>query len=117
MIMDIVQHITGEILHGRDGSVSLAGNTPESGFMVGGASFTVTVTPAKFSEDIVREFILSNAEKLSTPDYYVGWWTHNGRIYLDVSNKVESSYTAVHIGRVRKEIAVWDVAKGEEIQC
>lgn len=115
--MDVWQHITGEILAGRDGSISIHGTTPEDGFMVGGASHTVTVTPAKFHEGIVREFILSNAEKLSTPDYYVGWWTHNGRIYLDVSNKVESSYTAVHIGRVRNEIAVWDVVNAAEITC
>lgn len=109
----IISTIYGEIAKGNDGSYSLDMNVPSKGYMVGGQTWTMV---ASFVDhDMIREFITSNKATLSQPRMYVGWWRHNGKVYLDVSENVHNAYVARIIGKSNGEIAIWDVENNAEI--
>jgi len=111
-----INGIVFAILHGIDGSLNpFTNSTPDDGYMVGGVSWTMTVTPAEFLEEHVTLFVNAHRFTLSDPRYYVGWWTHNGRIYLDISECIAGPVEAKVAGMQRKEIAIWDVKNSQEI--
>lgn len=59
-IEKVVHHIAGEILEGRDGTFHAYKQViPLTGYLVGGQSWTLTVTPQNFDGEIVRDFISS----------------------------------------------------------
>lgn len=118
-----INYIVSEIFAGRDGSYNpVFHKVPTTGYMVGGASWTLTVPVGRFGGEMVYDFVTAHIMFLRDPrtgegDRYIGWWTHEGRVYLDVSDNVTDKSEAVRLGRLRKEISVWDIEKGEEIPC
>lgn len=111
-----IDSIVEAIFEGKDGSLSpVTGKAPKDGYMVGGVSWTMTVTPQEFIPEHVALFVTAHRLTLVDPRYYVGWWTHNGRIYLDISEHTASESDAIILGYSRKEIAVWDVFNSQEI--
>lgn len=49
---------------------------------------------------------------------FYGVWIDDqtGKIYFDGSSWVFDLYSALAVGRARNEIAIWDIAQGEEIR-
>lgn len=96
---------------------------PTQGFMVSRVGGGRTV-PAQNKEELakaIRTFLDENAEAFKqNPDLYFGGWFNkkNKEIYLDLSDNVATEEIAVRLGspEYRDQIAVWDVAKGQEIQ-
>ena len=54
----------------------------------------------------------SNAEKL---DAFAGGWLDNGLAYLDVSKHFTDKNKALEFARQEKQIAIYDIEKGESI--
>lgn len=98
--------------------------TLESGYFVGGAGgwepFIMAARPEAYADDnmaeVFAEFVETMARRLNGRGY-IGAWEHNGSIYLDATEWFAEEWDALEAGRVRDEIAIWDIAKGDEITC
>lgn len=101
------------------GTVALDGlPLPVTGFYVGGAIKELVLDHDDFTAcrtHVVNELIMF-VSRASTP--YVGHWTDSetGKIHFDAVNWFQDEYTAAAIGRVRKEIAIWDVRNERELR-
>ncbi len=86
----MAKHIVHEIQAGRDGSINVNGYASKVGFMVGGYSLTLVGKPELFDHDSVFQYIAENESFLFDSDnHYVGWWTDNGKVYLDISVRAQ----------------------------
>ena len=99
------------------GTVGLDGRpVPQYGFFVGGhGDPAVFSAGTEFTPDLERQ-ISDWIRKSNAP--YVGWWTDSegGKLYLDGSDYIESEFTAIQIGELRKEIAIWDIGREQELR-
>jgi ParB-like nuclease domain len=115
--------IAPEIRSSPDGfSVSMAsGKAPKSGYMVAMADHTHTY-PASVMDsenglaDAIDKMIISEGSTFSGGNAYLGGWVHDGRLWLEPSENVQDHDQAVRLAGQRNQIAVWDVANGQEIQ-
>lgn len=113
-----VHTILDAIHDGKDGSVHLVtGEVPSKGYMVGGASWTMTVTPENLDAYVVADFINAHRTMLSWEHHFIGWWEHEGRIYFDVSDNVTDYFTALTLGHNRKEKAIYSFLSNQELPC
>lgn len=106
-----------DALHsGQDGSVHAeTGHVPTKGYMVGGVSWTMVVSPELVDHYTILDFLSAHKAVLSWDNYYVGWWEHKGRIYFDVSQNISDRDSATEMGKLRGEIAIWDLDNSCEI--
>lgn len=96
---------------GRDGR-----DIPEHGFFVGGHGVPIVFSAGPdFTPDLKRQ-VWDWVNKSNAP--YVGWWTdqETGKLYLDGTDWIESEFTASQLGRLREEIAIWDIGNGRELR-
>ena len=109
------------ITHSPEGfSIRAAtGKGPDGGFMVAKDGHTHTY-PASLLHD--REALARAIDRMLTsereafgPHTYLGGWVHDGKLWLDPSDHVASRGEAVTAGKARGQVAVWDVAAGQEI--
>lgn len=115
-IQETISAILDSIHNGQDGSIHLVtGEAPTKGFMVGGASWTMTVIPDMLDGYVIADFIRAHNKQLTWDNFYVGWWTHQGRIYFDVAENVDAYSDAMILGQSRKELAVYNVETGISI--
>lgn len=111
------------ISHSPEGfSVSLnTGGEPASGYMVAQMDHTHTF-PAGIMADreklarAIDQMLMKEKGVLSGPGAYLGGWVHDGKLWLEPSDNVASHDEAVRLGQARNQIAIWDVAGGQEIQ-
>jgi len=88
--------------------------SPEKGYMVGGFGKELiypNISGVNLSE--VETWIEDH--KLRKDQYY-GVWVDEGKVYFDVSVNLQSLDQATKIGKVKKQIAIWDLNKNEEIK-
>jgi hypothetical protein len=97
------------------------GSMPKTGYMVAKPpSFGKIVDAVDFSDPVKGPKILSDYMKRHKNDLgngknYLGTWLNDGKVYLDVSENIQSKSTATRIGRERNQKAIWDVANLDEI--
>ena len=72
----------------------------------------------------IATFILENADVLFSTENILGGhskvlgcWKYEGRYYLDVSLIYSNRETALQTGFLNDQIAIWDIANGQEIMC
>lgn len=65
----------------------------------------------------IRQYIKDNEDVLSEPDKYAGGWldTESGKVYLDVSVRVETAEEADRLSREYKQEAYYDISTGESV--
>lgn len=114
--MSVASSIFDAILDGETGGTfSRIGRVDfTTGFYVGGA------VPSLVIDDAFSRPLLVRLDKFVTdcPTDLVGFWfdTDNGKLHLDAVNWYQDEYTASAIGRVRKEIAIWDIKNDREVR-
>jgi hypothetical protein len=96
-------------------SVSLRGDVPSTGLVVGGAG-TRYVTDPPISAQAVDKYIHTNLGELSKASHYLGGWVSDGKIHLDVSTiRVgQTVRDALDEARTRDEIAIYSLDEGKE---
>jgi hypothetical protein len=97
-------------------TIDRMGNPAGDGFIVGGVcpslviSGTSPIDPAE--RDQVAQFVAFGGG-----DHFGSWWDGTtGKIHIDVVSFIADRNAAIHLGRERGEIAIWDSAAGEEIR-
>jgi len=64
----------------------------------------------------VLDFIVTNGTQLETAWDYIGAWTHEGNIYLDVTRVFDGLYDAVLFGILNNQKAIYDFNRDESIE-
>ena len=49
------------------------------------------------------------------PDLFIGAWNHEGKTVVEVSEWIPEKDMAIHVGKLRSQYSIWDIAEGEEI--
>ncbi len=114
-IQEAAEHIANEIAMGRDGSYSFNYEEPKTGYMVGGVSWTMVGQSGVIDPYAIQTFLEAHRAILSWSSIFVGWWTNDGKVYIDISDHYESESSSLVLAESRGEIAVWDVQNSKEI--
>ena len=114
-IQEAAEHIANEIAMGRDGSYSFNYEEPKTGYFVGGRSWTLVGHHDVVDPYVIRDYLTSHRTLLSHEGVFVGWWTNDGKVYVDISEHHYSRSQAVFVAESRSEIAVWDIENSNEI--
>lgn len=82
----------------------------DKGFMVSLPNRELRVPIELFNPQIIQNFINSNIELLNNKDNFLGTWVDNGYVYLDVSKCYKDIDTAIRIGMLSDQLAIYDNA-------
>ena len=87
---------------------------PSAGFMVSMQGHEQR--HKEFDEDTLLRYIANKSELLADRDNFIGVWrTNDGEWCFDISQCVGNEVEAVELGLSRRQEAIWDCAKAEEI--
>lgn len=92
--------------------------TPTSGYMVGlnkehGGVAHVFPLSELTPEKLTRH--RAEAQAAGNDDAYQGGWVQDGKVYLDLSRKVDDRDQAVAMGKAHNQRAIYHLDKGEDI--
>lgn len=91
------------------------GDGPKNGYMVSTNKASEHTVPAMdFQAHHVADYRDLHQQDLVEPSHYVGGWVHKGRVFLDVSKHVPDRSEAMSLARQHRQLAIFNVAKGEE---
>lgn len=96
-------------------SVDIHGEIPKDGYMVGGLVPALIVSEETITVSDVEEFVIFHWLRLHNANTYLGVWTYEGQVYVDISRKIDVLAEAKRIARNRNEIAIYDVANELEV--
>lgn len=114
-VQQTVSHILDSLANREDGSVSVNGVAPKYGYMVGGVSWSMVVHPEMVDSYTVSDFLSAHRAQLSWDGFYVGWWTHENKVYFDVSVNIVDRAAALKLASENGELAIYDLDENEEI--
>lgn len=64
----------------------------------------------------ILDFIVTNGLQLETAWDYIGAWTHESKVYLDVTRVFDELYDAVLFGMLNGQKAIYDFNRDETIE-
>ena len=64
----------------------------------------------------IKDFIAANGAQLETSWDYIGAWTHESKVYLDVTRVFDELYDAVLFGMLNGQKAIYDFNRDETIE-
>lgn len=89
----------------------------------GAPFYAVSVNPeherivnAPLSADVLERYIAERAD-IWDDAHIIGTWQHDGRVYLDVVTLVSDLDDALALARQHGQLAIFDLANGEEISA
>lgn len=101
----------------------VTGWEPKTGFMVSRQGHEEVIGDAsKVTPEHIAGYMKRHAKALDRPENFMGGWIDlsDGKLYLDVSQRIApgkgAREKAMALGRRRKQLAIFDAAKGEEIR-
>lgn len=104
------------ITDGTDGTVTRYGVKADQtrGYWVGGIRPSLVFAP-----DSRRNFgdVLWFVQSTPLAEYFGVWTDEDGTVYVDASDWTPSRGNALAMGRERGELAVWDIARCQEVRC
>lgn len=113
--------------NGEDGTISVSdGLLPTSGYWVGGEKPSLVFDSVSEVDRGEIAWWAGNGPKLSVAlddqavggSYYYGVWVDSdtGKVYFDAVTHMNYEEYAVALGMHRGEIAIWDIAAGQEVR-
>ena len=64
--------------------------------------------------EAIEETLIEYSEKI-TSSQYVGAWVDGNKLYIDISRHYKSQKQALRVGADNKQLAIFDIARGESI--
>lgn len=114
---EVARELLSLARHGDGGTVPVNGMPlPSSGYYVGGRIPSLVMDRSELDRrDVVPlQSVINFVSRAQT--WYVGVWADGDKIYFDAVEWYQEEHTAAAIGRVRREIAIWDVARSRELR-
>ena len=112
---EVAERLYSLVKAGEDGTIATDGAPlPEMGYYVGGRTPSLVY---KSVEDVDRGEIAYWVGTHGVASFY-GVWTDSetGTVYFDAVSLMESRAAANLLAKRRGELAIWDIANGEEIR-
>jgi hypothetical protein len=112
-----LQTFLSEALKNNGGSynITTGESNPTDGYMVSLPNNELVIDANDLCATILSEYIINNAEELSSDKSFVGLWIDNGKAYLDVSVKYDDLETACYVGIINDQKAIYDNANAVAI--
>lgn len=120
----VAEKIVNGVVQDGGASVNIFGDTPIAGYMVAIEGPTTRIYPFKDFLEAPMTIVLNWMGSDEVQDavandltFYGAW--HNrldGTVYLDVSEMFFAQETALNVARARNQQAIYDVARGQDIQ-
>lgn len=112
-----LQIFLSEVLKNNGGSYNITTGeyNPTDGYMVSLPNNELVIDADDLCAAVLSEYIINNAEELSSENSFVGLWIDNGKAYLDVSVKYNDLETACYVGIINDQKAIYDNANAVAI--
>ena len=112
-----LQTFLSEVLKNNGGSynITTGESNPTGGYMVSLPNNELVIDADDLCATVLSEYIINNAEELSSENSFVGLWIDNGKAYLDVSVKYNDIETACYVGILSDQKAIYDNANAVAI--
>lgn len=115
-------NIASQIIEKPEGGTVALGwdEVPATGYLVGGLVSALIIEPSdshRERREMLDEFIdYVNGPTVGAP--FLGWWTdeETGKIWVDATTWHATEFEAGRIGRKRREIAIFDIARERELR-
>jgi hypothetical protein len=93
-------------------------NPPNKGYCVAIAGFEDIIDLADCSDFALRSKVERRYRYIHNIDHIacVGWWSHDGKLYLDVSIHISDRDSATDFAVGNNQIAIWDIANNAEVK-
>ena len=106
-----------EVLKNGGGSynITTGESNPTDGYMVSLPNNELIIDADDLCATVLSEYIINNAEELSSNESFVGLWIDNGKAYLDVSVKYNDIEAACYVGILNDQKAIYDNANAVAI--
>lgn len=95
-------------------NINTGDHNPDQGFMVSIKGYEETAPSGCDLIAFGRSYFLRHAEQLADPNYYMGCWVNAGRFIFDISENIQFLETAIELGNMNNQEAIWDCASGSE---
>ncbi len=112
-----LQTFLSEVLKNNGGSynITTGESNPTDGYMVSLPNNELVIDANDLCATVLSEYIINNAEELSSDKSFVGLWIDNGKAYIDVSVKYDDVETACYVGIINDQKAIYDNANAVAI--
>ena len=112
-----LQTFLSEVLKNNGGSynITTGESNPTDGYMVSLPNNELVIDADDLCATMLSEYIIGNAEELSSDKSFVGLWIDNGKAYIDVSVKYDDIETACYVGILNDQKAIYDNANAVAI--
>ena len=114
--MKNLKEFVAAIIENGGSTYNLAnGGTVHDGYMVSKKGFEMKFPSNTDVKSAVCHFIMLYGFELFEPENYIGAWTDEGILYLDISNHYTDKDEALNQGRANDQKAIYDVTNQESI--
>jgi len=112
-----LQKFLSEVLKNNGGSynITTGESNPTDGYMVSLPNREWVFNADDLCTNSLKEYIIDNAEELSSDKSFVGLWIDNNKAYIDVSVKYDDLETACYVGIINDQKAIYDNANAVAI--
>lgn len=112
-----LRNFLSEVLKNNGGSynITTGESNPTDGYMVSLPNNELAIDANDLCANVLREYIIDNADDLYSENSFVGLWIDNGNAYLDVSVKYNDLETACYVGILSDQKAIYDNANAVAI--
>lgn len=119
--MNLLNFVKDTIENGGASFNLLTGEyNPNDGYMVATTGNEVVIPIDQFHQTSVAKYIAEKSVMLiggiSNSNFFLGAWVDGEKVYLDISEKVDSRQYAEIIGNEREQLAIWDNKNNSEIR-
>lgn len=112
-----LQKFLSEVLKNNGGSynITTGESNPTDGYMVSLPDNELVMDADDLCATVLSEYIINNADELSSDESFVGVWIDNGKAYLDVSVRYNDREAACYAGILSDQKAIYDNANAVAI--
>jgi hypothetical protein len=112
-----LQTFLSEVLKNNGGSynITTGESNPTDGYMVSLPNNELVINAYDLCANVLKEYIIDNADELIDANAFVGLWIDNDKAYLDVSIKHDDLETACYVGIINDQKAIYDNANAVAI--
>lgn len=112
-----LQTFLSEVLKNNGGSYNITTGeyNPTDGYMVSVPNNELVINADDLCATVLSEYIINNADELSSGESFVGLWIDKGKAYIDVSVKYTDLEEACYIGILSNQKAIYDNANAVAI--
>jgi len=89
-------------------------SNPDHGYMVSRAGHEEIVPQGADLVAYGKHYFLRHAETLAEDNAYMGCWFDGSNFVFDISENIQFLETAIELGNMNKQQAIWDCASGSE---